>query len=139
MLPLLSGTLLPDLVDKPTYLMLGLIARWQTGGWVPGKRGLAHTLLFLLLLGLIAGWRRSRVWTAVALGCATHLLLDVVSKISTRHDFIGDNLTVLLWPLRGTHFPTQSYGIGLMLQLSGEVAGIALLLWQWRLDRSDPR
>jgi membrane-bound metal-dependent hydrolase YbcI (DUF457 family) len=135
-LPLLVGTLLPDLIDKPTYLILGLIAHWQRGGWVPGKRGFAHTLLFLLLLIGIAAVRRSRPWAALALGSATHLLLDVVSKISATRDFIGDNLTVLLWPLRGTHFPTMSYGIGIRLQLCGEALGLALLVWQF-LDRRD--
>jgi membrane-bound metal-dependent hydrolase YbcI (DUF457 family) len=134
-LPLLVGTLLPDLIDKPTYLVLGLIAHWQNGGWVPGKRGFAHTLLFLLLLILIAAVRRSRPWAALALGSATHLVLDVVSKISATRNFIGDNLTVLLWPLRGTHFPTMSYGVGIPLQLCGEALGLALIVWLFWIRR----
>lgn len=130
-LPLLVGTLLPDLLDKPTFLVMGILAHWQSGDWVPGKQGFAHTLLFLLLLLLIAVVRRSRPWGALALGSATHLLLDVVSKVSARHDFIGDTLTVWLWPLRGTHFPTMAYGIGILPQLCGEAFGLALLVWQF--------
>jgi membrane-bound metal-dependent hydrolase YbcI (DUF457 family) len=129
------GTLLPDLLDKPTFLILGLIAHWEHGGWVPGKRGFAHTLLFLLLLVGVALLRRSRPWGALALGSATHLVLDLISKISSHHDFIGDNLTVWLWPLRGTHFPTQSYGIGILPQLAGEALGLALLVWQFNARR----
>src|SRR5689334_11888507 len=40
---ILLGTLLPDLIDKPFYFALGLLEHYQTGGWVPGKRGVAHT------------------------------------------------------------------------------------------------
>lgn len=130
-LPLLVGTLLPDLLDKPTFLILGVIAHLQSGEWIPGKRGFAHTLVFLALLLCIAAARRSRPWLALALGSATHLLLDVASKLSVHHDFWGDTLTVWLWPTRGIHFPTMAYGIGIVPQLCGEVLGLALLVWQF--------
>jgi LexA-binding, inner membrane-associated putative hydrolase len=136
---LLLGTLLPDLIDKPIFFALALIEHFRTGGWVPGKRGFAHTLLFLLLLVAIAVIRRSARWSACAIGTATHLLLDTVSKLFGAHHSASDNLIVLLWPFLGWDFPTMPYGLhgtwGLLLELVGAI----LLILQLGIPRFRPR
>lgn len=43
----LLGTMLRGLIDKLTFFLMGLYAQFDHGGWVPGKRGIAHTLLLL--------------------------------------------------------------------------------------------
>lgn len=127
---ILLGTLLPDLIDKPFYFSLGVIEHFRTGGWVPGKRGVAHTLIFLALLGVIAVWRRSPSWAAVAVGDATHLVLDFVSKISTAPHAMMKVTTVLLWPFMGWGFPTLAFGMHGMTMLILEGIGAALLITQ---------
>jgi len=135
---LLLGTLLPDLIDKPIFFALGLIEYLKTGGWVPGKRGFAHTLLFVLLLVAIAVFRRSARWSACAIGTATHLLLDTVSKMLGTHHSETDNLTVLLWPFLGWDFPTMSYGLHSSWALLLEVIGGTLLILQLAVPRFRP-
>src|SRR6202020_1492762 len=83
---LLLGTLLADLIDEPVFFCLGLTEHFRNGGWVPGKRGFAHTALFLLVLIAIAVKKKSPAWQAVSVGTATHLILDVISKMFGEHD-----------------------------------------------------
>ena len=133
---LLVGTLLPDLIDKPAYLAMALVAHYQHRGWVPGKRGLAHTALFLLALGAISAWRRSPRGAALAVGTATHMMLDILSKGLSPHALRG-SLTVVLWPALGWHFPTLAYGIhGAMAWLLEAIGATLLILQlavrQWR-------
>ena len=59
---LLVGTLLPDLIDKPVFFALGLLEYFRNGGWIPGKRGFAHTALFLCLLASVSLWTKSARW-----------------------------------------------------------------------------
>jgi hypothetical protein len=75
---ILFGTLLPDLIDKPVFLLLGRYL--HEAGWEAGKRGFAHTLAFLVLLAAISRARKSPTLWAVTAGTATHLALDVISK-----------------------------------------------------------
>src|SRR4051812_43545813 len=75
---LLVGTLLPDLIDKPLYYGLSF-ATGKSGtdlGLISGTRTFGHTALFLVLLALGSIIRRSRILAALALGTATHLLID---------------------------------------------------------------
>jgi len=127
---LLLGTLLPDLIDKPSFFALGLIEYFTTGGWVPGKRGIAHTLLFLVAVAAVAATRRSRSWAAVGVGDATHLLLDFISKAWGAHDAIQRNLCVLMWPACGFTFPTLAYGLHGRPMLWLEAVGLLLLIIQ---------
>jgi membrane-bound metal-dependent hydrolase YbcI (DUF457 family) len=125
---LLVGTLLPDLIDKPVFFMMGVYAYLDHGGWVPGKRGLGHTLLFLAILAL-AGWlKRSRILIAVTVGVCTHLVLDLFSKISGPNG-LREPLSVFLWPLLGIDFPTLSYGMHGRVAMAFEVLGGVLLLF----------
>lgn len=76
------GGILPDLIDKP----LALLPQIQ------GGRALAHSLLFLVLLG--AGIRLHRAFLPLMLGVATHLLLDDPTLY----------LASFAWPFLGTEF-----------------------------------
>lgn len=136
---LLLGTLLPDLIDKPSFLAMGLYQHFTTGGWIPGKRGLAHTLLFLAVLTMISIWRRSPGWGAAAVGAATHLLLDFFSKTDLSGHLNSDVLTVLLWPFLGWHFPTLSYGMHGTVTLAFELLGAVLLVLQLAVRQFKPR
>jgi hypothetical protein len=136
---LLLGTLLPDLIDKPIYFALGLIEHFSTGGWVFGKRGFAHTALFLLLLVAVAVFKRSASWLACAIGTATHLLLDIVSKLFGAHHSASDSLIVLLWPFLGWGFPTMPYGLHGTWAVLFELIGATLLIAQLGISRFRPR
>jgi len=111
----LLGTILPDLVDKPLGLLLGLEARL----W-------AHTLVFVgAILGVsLVPSLRGLVY--LGLGVATHLLLDE----------IWQQPWVVLWPAFGFAFPP---GITDLLSrllvlfsdpvvIAGEIAGTLVLL-----------
>lgn len=127
---LLLGTVLPDLIDKPAFWAMGLMEYFTTGGWVPGKRGIAHTVLFLIALAAVAAARRSRPWAAVSVGDGTHLVLDAVSKAWGAHDAIQRNGCVLLWPSCGFSFPTLDYGLHGRALLWLEAVGLLLLVIQ---------
>jgi membrane-bound metal-dependent hydrolase YbcI (DUF457 family) len=124
----LAGTLLPDLIDKPAFLLLR----------DPGKRGFAHTLLFLALLAAISGWRRSQTLWSVTAGTATHLVLDMASKSTAGMATNAGSLQVLFWPLLGWSFPTLSHGMHGVEIWSFEAAGLALLLVQLGVRRFRP-
>jgi hypothetical protein len=132
------GALLPDLIDKPLFY----IPFWVTGGRsaagiLSGTRLFAHTVVFLLALGLAGLITRSLPLRAVAIGVATHLVLDCVT--------LSMGLGTLLWPLFGWHFPAfpfRNLGEHLAtilnpITLAGEVLGAAVLWWDWRKARRD--
>jgi LexA-binding, inner membrane-associated putative hydrolase len=135
---LLVGTLLPDLIDKPVFFALGLLEYFRNGGWIPGKRGFAHTALLLCLLASVSLWTKSARWSAVTLGTATHLLLDVISKMFGTHHIVSGTLTVFFWPFLGCHFPTLSYGLHGAAALTCEALGAVLLLLQLAVKRFRP-
>ena len=128
------GALLPDLIDKPLFYV---------PFWLTGRRGeilsgthlFAHTGLFLLAL-IVAAWlTRSGALRAVAIGVATHFVLDCVG--------LSMGLGTLLWPLFGWHFPAFPFSnVGQHLAtvlnpitLAGELVGGAILLWDYRKAR----
>jgi membrane-bound metal-dependent hydrolase YbcI (DUF457 family) len=138
--PLLLGTLLPDLIDKPLYYGLSFATgrRGLDIGLISGTRTFAHTILFTAALGILAASRRSKLFAALALGSATHLILDVVTDVFTRRS--DYSLSVLAWPLLGWQFPGYTYsGIGEHLGqfrepffIYAEVIGAILLFVEWR-------
>ncbi|MEE8414362.1 MAG: metal-dependent hydrolase [Dehalococcoidales bacterium] len=82
----LLGSLLPDIIDKPVFLLVGGVSL--------SGRDYAHSLLFSLVL-LIAGlvlilYGKSRLLT-VSLSALTHLIFDQ----------IYNNPVTLFWPLLG--------------------------------------
>jgi hypothetical protein len=130
------GALLPDLIDKPLFY----VPFWLTGrpgGILSGTHLFAHTGLFLLALMISASITRSLAVRAVAIGVATHFVLDCVG--------LSMGLGTLLWPLFGWHFPTYPFrDLGQHLStilnpvtLAGELIGAAILLWDYRKARRD--
>jgi len=131
------GALLPDLIDKPLFY----IPFWVTGrrgaaaGILSGTHLFAHTGLFLLALVIAALLTRARPVRAVAIGVATHFILDCVG--------LSMGLGTLLWPLFGWQFPAYPFrNLGQHLTtilnpvtLAGELLGAAILLWDWRRAR----
>src|SRR4051812_29338673 len=61
--------LLPDLIDKPIWLVLPMFAN----GWT---RNVAHSVTGLVLFSIVVSWRlRERAWPLL-LAYASHLVLD---------------------------------------------------------------
>ena len=126
----LLGSMLPDIIDKPLgELRFGTPAMGRT---------IAHTLLFLLLLGMAAYYLSDLRLASLAGGVMAHLLLD----------FMWDSPRTLLWPLLGA-FPRapnlsiQDYlqallqGLGDPFVAVPEMLGLAYLLyfaWQRRTE-----
>jgi len=106
----LLGSLLPDIIDKPIFLLMG--SRVSLSG-----RGYAHTLLFNLIL-LISGLfliRYRKSWLLIlSLSSFMHLILDR----------IWDYPVVLFWPLLGP-FP------------KGEITGWLSNMFRWLLSSPD--
>lgn len=147
--PLVVGTLLPDLIDKPLFYgleaVLGRDHVW-VAQVIAGTRSLGHTALGLLALLALAYFRRSRLLSALALGVATHLLLDQLAETLALAISPGTLLpeasrfrVALLYPLEGWRFPqaiapsldAHLRSLATPLQLGGEALGLALILWQW--------
>lgn len=136
---LLLGTMLPDLIDKPIFFLFGLVEHLRNGGWVPGKRGFAHTAIFLGILVLISLGKKSSKWSAITLGTASHLILDVFSKMFGTHHSASGALAVLLWPSFGWEFPMLSYGVHGTSAVFFEVVGLMLLALQLVIKKFRPR
>ncbi len=130
------GTLLPDLIDKPLFYGSRLLDIQST--WLVGTRTLGHTGIFLLLL-LTTSWiRRSRTGAALALGMATHLLLDAFSD-RLLHSTDLSALQALLFPFRGFFFVSLPYSQAsehahsLLNPVTLTAEGIGLLALGWEL------
>ncbi|HTA21123.1 MAG TPA: metal-dependent hydrolase [Polyangia bacterium] len=131
------GALLPDLIDKPLFY----VPFWLTGrrgaaaGILSGTHLFAHTGLFLAALAVVALVTRSPALRAVAVGVATHFVLDCVG--------LSMGAGTLLWPLFGWRFPVYPFrNLGQHLAtllspvtLAGELLGAAVLWWDHRKAR----
>ena len=142
---LLFGTLLADLVDKPLYyaLVLATGRRGAELGLITGTRTFGHTLLLVVALWLLLP---RRIGTPLALGMITHLGLDELGDVlglfaptvGTRPH--PGTITAILFPFLGLRFPVSPFHSALEhlaslsngYVLGGEIAGAALLAWQWR-------
>jgi inner membrane protein len=83
----LLGSMLPDIIDKPTWL-------FAFGDIFSTGRGYAHSLLFnlILLIGALVLFRCRKSWLlTVSFSSFIHLLLDQM----------WNDPVVLLWPLLG--------------------------------------
>lgn len=120
---ILLGSILPDLIDKPLGLALGLEGRL----W-------AHTLLFLGILALLSRVPALRALQWLTFGDAVHLLVDL----------IWQQPYVALWPAYGWSFPPEVFGLGGYLDLLlhdpyvqfGEIVGTIILVsvaWHYRI------
>ena len=129
------GALLPDLIDKPLFYIPFWVTG-QRGAVLSGTHLFAHTGLFLVGLSLTALLTRAAAARAVAIGVATHFILDVVS--------LSMGIGTLLWPFLGWRFPAfpfRSVGQHLAtilspITLAGELLGASILFWDWRSRRA---
>jgi hypothetical protein len=151
---LLLGTMLPDLVDKPLYYFLLFYSRMMGTdmGLLNNSRTIGHTALFLLAFTAIAMMRRSRLFAALALGIATHLILDNLNDGLVDYFFPDLNRPAqnsakiaLLWPFLQSYFPhppftkfsehmSRSFN---PLNIGFEVIGAAILFWDWWQTRHE--
>ena len=130
------GALLPDLIDKPLFYIPFWLTRGGPTGILSGTHLFAHTGLFLIALVIAALITRSLLVRAVAIGVATHLVLDCVG--------LSMGLSTLLWPLLGWRFPAYPFRhLGQHLAtilnpvtLAGELSGATILGWDyWKARR----
>ena len=144
--PLLLGTLLPDLIDKPLYYGMLFLFRnldlaqdltQSPGAQLPlvhGTRSFGHTALFVLILTFAAILKRSRILAALSLGVSSHLLID---SFSNENFHLASSL---LWPWGGFDFPHHRYHqmsdyysfiLNNPVILGGELTGIVLFFGQY--------
>ena len=112
-------SLLPDILDKPTAVLLPALVNGNT-------RSFGHTLLgaSAVLALLLAGHRRLGNPLLLWACYAGHLLLDRM--------WLGGDLTILCWPLLGAFPPWSPDGPGtpflMPYNLAGEALGLGLML-----------
>ena len=138
---MLLGTLLPDLMDKPLYWGLVIFTHRQAPmlEWIRGTRAFGHTALFLLLLTLFAMLRRSKAAAALAIGVASHLLLDHISDHFVWNTGMAIRYSELVWPAFGWEFPSSPYKnlgahawhIFQPFLFGAELVGGSLLAWDY--------
>ena len=155
----LLGTLLPDLIDKPLYYALVFFTGKTSRelGLISCTRTIAHTAIFLFFLLVIAWLKKSKIFAALSVGVATHLLLDSVQDYYFNH-FIEDlslskgdpssSLMALVFPYFGqfAEMPFDSIQDHLKsgsrsFTLLGEVIGFILLgyhYWKFKVWRNRP-
>ena len=97
--PLLAGTLLPDVIDKPLYFL-------RLSDVFACTRTFGHTGLFVAVLFSCAALTRSRSTAAVAVGASTQLVLDLF--IDLFNSGPSGELLALWWPLLGPFMPNDS-------------------------------
>ncbi len=139
MWPLVAGTLLPDLIDKPLYY-----AHLST--FISCTRTFGHTGLFLIGTILAAWFARSRVLAAIAVGVATHLVIDCVMDAVAGGPFRESSAIVAaVWPLLGTSFARYDTAMFDHLRrlispaiLLTEAIGLILILAMAAADRRRP-
>ena len=127
------GSLLPDLLDKPLFLLFP--------GTYGGSRLYGHTLLFLIILAVIGCTNRSRRWISLAIGVVTHLVADNLGDPLHVEHATDASIRTLLWPLMGWQFPdavrlnleSQIHRILSPYFVATELIGLLILVWfMWR-------
>jgi len=140
------GCMLPDVIDKPVWLVARLIgARSEL---FDSARMIGHTAFLAVAVAMVARIVRMPQMVAIAYALPTHILLDVVADAG-----MGGGLGVwkswLFWPfelpdlhvlmLASSPLRELSPEIRSPVYLGGEIVGGLILLWDWRRNRSkDP-
>ena len=142
---MLLGTLLPDLLDKPLYWGLVILSDHQAKAleWMRGTRLFGHTALFLMLITLYATLRRSKVAAALAVGVASHLLLDHIADHFVWNAPMSIRYSEIVWPAFGWEFPVSPFknplehaaNIFQPFLLWAEVVGASLLSWDYWVSK----
>ena len=131
---LVLGCLLPDLIDKPLYYLVGASVL------IAGTRTFGHTGIFLLLLLVVAlVVRRPAAW-AVFAGTATHFVLDIGGEPFSPHSADSSIWLAIFWPAFSGRFPVAHYATVLEhlemtaqseYVIAGEIIGGAILMHAW--------
>lgn len=136
LMPLIVGTLLPDVIDKPLY-------HAHISTFVSCTRTFGHTGLFLAAILAVAMITRSRTWLALGVGVCTHAVLD--GLLDSFNGERSSTLVAFAWPFLDTHFFTYGFKspFDQLKQLwkapiiAGEVVGLLLLTREY-LKRRRP-
>jgi membrane-bound metal-dependent hydrolase YbcI (DUF457 family) len=99
--PLVIGTLLPDLIDKPLYYA-------HVWTFISCTRTFGHTGLLMLAVATVAYLRHSRVLAALALGMATHVVLDCALDWMTSNG-PSTAFVALTWPILSRTFAVYDF------------------------------
>ncbi|MBS1963632.1 MAG: metal-dependent hydrolase [Bdellovibrionales bacterium] len=143
----LVGTLLPDLIDKPLYYAAAAITgrRGAEIGLISCTRTFGHTALFLFALAYVAFLRKSKVFAALTIGVATHLVLDgfqdywIIRVLHESVDGVSSLRLAALWPVFSDHFGNFPYASAAehlrdsfrSITGVGEAVGAAILGWDY--------
>ena len=141
---LFLGTILPDLIDKPLYYSQVFITgrHGRELGWITGTRSIGHTAILLLIVAGTAMARRSKILAALALGMATHLVLDSVGEqFGPMRGMVTDSslILALLYPLYDFRFPILQHKnaaehLSALMNswvVGAELVGATLLAWDY--------
>lgn len=102
---LLMGTVAPDFLDKPLYVGLSLASGHRGMGIVRGTRAFGHTFLLAALVWGAGRALKSAKLQALALGMATHPILDFLSDWTVSGLNGAWSGCAAFWPLTGWRFP----------------------------------
>ena len=134
---LFGGMLLPDVIDKPLYYA-------HFSDIISCTRTFGHTgvlIALVLLVGVLTG---RRVLVALAVGMATHVVLDLVSDLISG-DRASSAWRAATWPFMGADFTeidrmsiaTHLWHLVNLQVVVAEIFGAALLWWSVRRTRAD--
>ena len=141
----LIGCLLPDLLDKPLYILNRTLELNIPG--IIGDKSIAHSILFCSLVLSYSLFRNNLSLLSVSIGTFTHLCLDLFADTSVwwiygtagsipPYSFSSPKLNGYFWPILTTAFAPSSqesfndYWVGLLrpVLLSYELIGALLLI-----------
>jgi membrane-bound metal-dependent hydrolase YbcI (DUF457 family) len=136
------GCLLPDLIDKPIWVVAQRLG--SESEHFDMARLVGHTAFLAAAIALVAWRTRSPAWVALAYGIPTHLVLDVIT------DYVmGGGWGVwkgwLFWPFQvprlrelvmvGSALGELAGDLKYRVYIAGEVVGALLLLWDYARNR----
>lgn len=136
------GCLLPDVLDKPVWMA----AQWlgAESRLFDSARMLGHTAFVAAAVAIIARFKRTPQWSALAYGIPTHLVLDVLTDYGMGGGW-GVWKSWLVWPFEIPRIgilmvgsPLSEFSVELQsgVYIAGELIGAALLLWDFARFRS---
>jgi hypothetical protein len=133
--------LLPDLIDKPVWI----VAQWMgaESSLFDSARMFGHTAFLAVGVAVLARLVRSRQMSALAWAIPTHIVLDIVTDAGLGFGW-GIWKSWLFWPLEIPRIgilmvsPLQELAQELQarIYIVGELTGAVLLLWDLARYRS---
>jgi hypothetical protein len=138
------GCLLPDLIDKPIWILTQSVG--AESRLYDSARMFGHTAFLAAAVALAARALGERRLVALAYGIPTHLFLDVVTDAGLGGGW-GVWKSWLFWPFEIPRIgilmvasPLHDFAVEMQstVYIVGEVTGAALLLWDFARNRSNP-